>query len=221
MSNRKKAQEFLIKSIEEIAPGIGNKELYEDMFKDMSDSAFSLLMKRVEEGSFTFPIFIPNSKSKVVSVERNLKIGKRLGYDFFTRLKISGREGLPDTITPVKHLVLDLPLRRASQMGSKKISVPDDSRVIDHMSGQATGSSKGARISYPELLLLAGMGLDKTLEELVTVKGGDAGAFRAYNAIVAKYGKVNLKTVRNYYTGVTSVSTLRTFLACMHLRSNL
>ncbi len=218
---RKLVESFIIKYVEKIAPGIGNKEIYQDFFKTLDDEAFDAYMSKLEKGEVKLAIFVPNSKSNVVSVDNNLKIAEELGHDFFTRLFVSGKPGLPDHLTPVKYLVVDLPYRRASQTIAKKIKIPKNNLVIDSLSGQPTGSSKGAKISYPELLILASMGLDNSISELMNVRGGDGKAFMAYNTFIDRYGKVTLDGLKQYSSVVKSTSVLKTFLTAMHIKNNL
>lgn len=219
--NRKKTEDFIISNIEKIAKGLGNKKIYTDFFARLSNKAFDELMTNIEEGKTILPIFIPPNGVKQVSVENNKKVANSLGHDFMSRLTIKGKEGVPDHTTPIKFMVLELPIKRASQMTSKGISVPDDTRVVDSMTGQPTGASKGAKISYPELLMLSSMGLDMSIEELITIRGGDLKAYSAYTGIMSRYGKVSLKNLENFRSGVVSNATLKTYLTAMHLKTNL
>ena len=105
----------------------------------------------LESGKRFLTIIEPNGLDTGLSVENNLKIAEELGHKFFQRLWIEGKEGEPAYLTPIEYLVVDLPIRRASQLLIKKIKVPEHNRVVDVLSGQPTGESKGAKISYPEL----------------------------------------------------------------------
>lgn len=89
------------------------------------------------------------------------------------------------------------------------------------MSGQPTGDSKGSKISFPELQNLAAMGLDNSVIEMMKYRGGDLKGFNAMNAMIARYGTTNLKTLQNYSSGVESTRVLKTFLTSCHLRSTL
>lgn len=221
ISQRKQTEDFIIKYIEKIAPGIGNKEIYQKFFSNLTNVQFADFMDKLEREEINLAIFIPNSKANVVTVENNLKLGKELGYKFFSKLLISGKKDLPDHMTPVEYLVLDLPFRRASQLISKKIKIPKNNRIVDSLSGQPTGISKGAKISYPELLILASMGLDNSITEMINVRGGDNKAFLVYNNFIDKYGKVTLNSLQNFKSVVKSTSTLKTFLTAMHIKSNM
>lgn len=218
---RQRTEDFIIKYIEKIAPGIGNKEIYQKFFSNLSNTQFYDFMNKLEKEEINLAIFIPNSKANVVSIENNLKLAKELGYKFFSKLLISGKKDLPDHMTPVEYLILDLPFRRASQIISKKIKIPKSNRIVDSLSGQPTGISKGAKISYPELLILASMGLDNSIKEMISIRGGDNKAFLVYNNFIDKYGKVTLNSLENFKSIVKSTSTLKTFLTAMHIKTTL
>lgn len=218
--NRKAAEAFILKYIEKIAPKSGNRQMYENRFSKMSDKEFDQYMADLESGKQSIYIIDPNFMDSI-TVENNLEVAKELGHNFFQRLWIKGKKGLPDHLTPIEYMVVDLPVRRASQTLTKKISVPKHQKVIDALTGQPTGESKGAKISYPELQVLAAMGMEDTLVELMKYRGGDNKGHIAYNAMLSKYGRTNLSTLKNYASGVESTTTLKTFLTAAHLKNTL
>jgi len=219
--NRKKAQDFILSYIDKIFPGGDNLKQYQDLFAGMSDVEFDNFMLDLESGKRFLVGTVPNLGRVKVSIENNIKIAKELGYDFFQRLWIGPKDDEPAYLTPVEYMVIDLPIRRQSQHLQKKRSIPENNRVIDQLSGQPTGPSKGAKISYPELQVLAGMNMDSSLVELIKYRGGDKGGYNALNAMVGRYGAANLKTLSNYATGVQSTQTLKIFLTASHLKSTL
>lgn len=219
--NRKAAETFILEYIEKMLPGSPNKGLYEDYFKSMSDEQFDAYMADLESGAKFLVMTSPNFTTPSLSVERNLAIAKELNHDFFQHIWFGEREGTPAYLSPIKYLVVDLPLRRASQLLTKKISIPDDNKVIDNTTGQATGDSGRARVSYSELQILASMGMDECATELFKYRGGDLKGFNALNAMIGRFGSANQKTLGNYASGVESTRTLRTFLTSAHLKNNL
>lgn len=218
---RTKTQNFILKYIEKIA-GSFNRKIYEDkVFKNMSDEDFDQFMKDLKSDKKYLVVYAPNLRQRTISVENNLKVAEELGYNFFQKLWIESTSDVPTYLTPVPYMVLDLPIRRPSQLLIKGISVPDHNKVIDNLTGQPTGESKGAKISYPELQLLTAMGLDKTATELMKYRGGDKGGITAYNNMLSKLGSTNLNALSAYATGVESTRTLKTFLMGMMLKSTL
>lgn len=222
MANRAAAQKRLLDRIESLTPkSKKNRELYESRLKGMSDAEFGRFIERLSNGQESLMIVSPNEEDDGLSIENNFKVADSIGHSFFTKILVVGMEGMPDHVTPVEHMVIDLPIRRVSQTSDKKISVPKSSKVIDSLSGQVTGESKGSAISGPEVQVLAAMGLENTLIEALKYRGGDRQGRAALNGIISKHGHVNLKTLERYQSGVESTNTLRTYLTAMHLKNNL
>jgi len=219
--NRQAAEAIIIKYIKKLSPRSNNDQLYKDLFASMSNAQFDQFMQDLESGKRFLSIIEPNGVDTGLSVENNMKIAEELGHNFFQRLWVQGKEGEPDHLTPIPYLVVDLPVRRASQLLIKKIRVPEHNKVVDVLSGQPTGDSKGAKISYPELQVCSAMGLENSMVELMKYRGGDVNGNKAYNAMLSKLGTTNIKTLGNYASGVESTKTLRTLLNSMMLRSTL
>ena len=220
--NRKQVEDFIIKYIGKIVTGNENTDLYKELFKNMSDKEFQLFMEDLRDGKTTLSIIVPNGNKNIkVNVENNFKLAKELGFDFFQRLKISGSKELPDYTTPNKFLVFKLPIKRASQLLSKKVSIPEDDRSIDILTGQVTGKSRASKLTLPELQLLIGMGMKDSLKELVKIRGGDIGANNATNAMLYKQGKASQKDAEEFSTGVISTKSLKAYFNSMHIRNTL
>ena len=219
--NRKAAENFILTYIKKLSPNSENVNLYKKLFASMDDNAFDALMNDIDSGKRFLCLIEPNGMNTGLSVENNLKLAEELGYKFFQQLWIDGKPGEPAYLTPIPYLVLDLPVRRASQTLTKKIKVPEHNKAIDALSGQPTGESKGAKISYPELQVCASMGLQSSMLELMKYRGGDVKGNKAYNAMINKLGNTNITTLNQYSSGVESNKTLRTFLNSMMLKANI
>lgn len=219
--NRKAAQQFLIDMIDEIAPGGDNKKIYEQLLSEMSDAEFDKLMKSYGDGSSRPVIYSPLGKSNL-DVKRNLQIGKKLGHDFFQKLLIGSTDPKEEPyLTPVKYMVMEVTFRRQAQLLTKKISIPEHNNSMNQLTGQPTGASKSARMSYPETQVLRSMGLEDSLVELLKMRGGDIKGFDTMNRVVARDGTVSLKAIEHLSSGVESTKALKTYLTCMHLESTL
>jgi hypothetical protein len=57
--------------------------------------------------------------------------------------------------------------------------------------------------------------------ELMKYRGGDNKGLIAFNSMLSRYGRVNLKSVEPYASGVESTKSLKTFLTSMMLKSTL
>jgi hypothetical protein len=118
-------------------------------------------------------------------------------------------------------MVLDIPVRRQVQMLTKKMSVPKDNLHIDEMTNQPMDESKGAGISFPELLALYSQGLDSSILEMIKLRGGDEKAYGAMERQIAEQGEVNIEPILEAGTRVKSTETLSVFLKAMHYDNNL
>lgn len=219
---RKSVEDLVLKYIGKIVSGNENKKLYEDLFKSMNDRQFDEFMHKLKNKQATLSVIIPNGNNKIkVNLENNLKIAKELGYDFFQHLKVSAMDDMPAYKTPNKYMVIKLPVRRAAQLLTKKISIPTDSHHVDVLSGQVTGKSKGSKISNPELQVLLGLGLKESILELMKIRGGDQGSNRAMDELLFKQGSASQEQVNKYSTGVASKKTLKAYLNAMMIQNTL
>ena len=216
MNNRAGAETFILNWINKITEDADNVIIYKNLFAKMTNSEFDVFINKS-----MLPISAPNFTKVKLSVERNLKLAKELGHDFFQRIWIGASGGNPTYLTPIPYLVMDLPIRRASQLLIKKLAVADNNKSVDTLTGQLSSTTKGAKISYPELQVLSAMNLDKSITELMKYRGGDSKGFLAMNAMISKYGTANQSTLVNYSSGVESTRLLKTFLTCCHLKNNL
>lgn len=218
--NRKAATAELLAGLEALLPGSENTALYKARLESMSDSEFEEWIKGLQQGTQRVTVFVPNFSKHQIDVSRNLDVAAQWGHDFFQRLWMPG-PNYSYYLTPKKYLVFDLPLRRQAQHLIKKISIPEDNKSVDDLTGQPTGKSKGSKLSYPELQVLAALGLDYSVKELMKVRGGDIKAFNASNTIIAKTGTVSQAEIEPYAGGVESTKTLGTILTAMHLSNTI
>ena len=128
---------------------------------------------------------------------------------------------MPRFLTPNKYFVIKVPVRVASQRIAKKMSIPKHQRIINSITGQPTGDSKGAAFSAPELRLCVAMGLDKTSVELMKYRGGDQRGWAALNASLNRFGNARQDQLQHFASGVVSTATLKTFLTSAHLSNTL
>lgn len=222
--NRKAAEQYLIDFVEKLCPGGENKKLYQDAFAKMSDAEFDKLMQDFESGAARPPVQSPNFGTARLDLERNIKIMESLGKSFWERLWITTTDEDGNTsqyLSPVEYMIVELPLRRQAQLLDKKLSVPEHNRSVDQLTGQPAGDSRSAGISYPELQIMRGMGLDESLLELIKWRGGDVKGFDAMNKTISRDGAVSLKSIAHLAGGVESTASVKVFLTCMHLRNTL
>lgn len=216
--NRAAAEKEILYWINEMIPGSENTKLYKAKFAAMDDVAFEQFIDDLAEGKQQLAIVTPNFADKQIDTGRNLEIAERLGHKFFQRIQMPAKDGMPAYITPVEYMVVDMPLRRQAQILDKKISIPEDNNSVDNFTGQVTGASKGSRMSYPEVQVLAALGLENSLTEFLKYRGGDERGFNAMNTVIGRTGGVSQDAIEPYAGTVRSTHTLKIFLTAMHLR---
>lgn len=174
---RKDAEKFWLDLVEEMFPKSKNRELYEELFGSLNNVEFDALMQRIKNKEVILPVFVENMVGEPVSHKKIMAIGERLGVKFFQRIWLTDAITGKTTLSPERYLIIDLTLRRLSHHLREKISVPTSDAVVDQLSGQATGASKGASITLPELQALSDKKQDVAIEELIKVRGGDKEAY--------------------------------------------
>ncbi len=215
-AKRQKIEEHLFKFIKNISDDF-NEALYKARFAEMSDSEFTEFMNDLNNKKINLSLVQPTGIKNTVTVEKNFKVAKMMNVEIVDNL-------IYKTDTPymvnVPTVMLRLPVKRTVQILSSKIGVPKDNKTIDATTGQATGASKGSRITLPELQLLDSMGLEQSLVELMKVRGGDLGAYRAYSASLENHGQASQEVINQFGTGVVSGQTLRSIHNAMLLDIN-
>lgn len=225
MSKRKETEKFLLDEISGISTSSkGSKilrDFFTDFFKSLNDKEFDNYMKDLKSGKTTLSIIVPNNGDIKVETDNNIKRAKKLGFDFFQHITVPNQQGMPPYTTPQKMMLLMLPIKRPVQLLSKGIAIPEDDKSIDLTTGQVTGKSRATKITYPEVQILAGLGLKKSVKELMKHRGGDLGATNAMNNILYRQGSVDANTIEQYSTGVESLETLKSYWLASHIKSTL
>lgn len=216
--NRKKAEKELLSCIDAILPGSENTRIYQDLLKGMPDNEFDKWIDDLESGKRYLVIIAPELAAVTLDVERNLDLADKWGHNFYERIWMDPQNGAPSYLSNDTYLVVDLPIKRQAQFLIKKISIPEDNRSIDTFTGQPTGKSKGSKISWPELQILAALGgFDETIDEFFKYRGGDLQGFNVMNNMIANTGGVSLNAISSLGTKVKAVQSLSTLLTSMHI----
>ena len=221
MGNRKAATAEIIRLVEKLLPNAGNKEYYEKRLGAMTDEQFDQYMQKLESGQETLSLIAPNLHDVKLTVENNLAIAKEIGHEFFEQLWLTDPTTGRVYLTPQKHLVIALPVRRQQQLLVKKIAIPQHNRSSDDLTGQPTGDSHGSSLSFPELQVMYAQGFDRSIEEFIKFRGGDLKALRAMSLQLIETGSANQDSIKRTPTKVKSTETLSTFLKGMHLANTL
>ena len=220
-NNYKDVQQFIINFVESILPGGGNKEMYTSLFERMSDKEFKEYMEVIKKRGY-LDIVVPNLSKVKLNTARNIAIGKKYGHEFFERVWIKHSDpNKPSYLSNEKYMIVHFQVKRQSQHSIKGISTSEDNKRLDQLTGQPTGDSRAAKVSYPEAQLINGMNLPVSLVELEKMRGGDIGMFNAMKSSLSTTGKVSMAAIADRATGVESTRNLNIFLTCAHLKNNL
>lgn len=219
---RKEVEKIILDGIAKVTVGDSNVKLYKELFSKMTDKDFDQYMRDLHDKNQTLCVIMPQgSKKDTVTTEQLSRAARSLGFDFFERLTFSGNEMRSGYTTKNKYLVMRFPVRRAQQLLTKKISVSDGNDRINVATGQVIDESKSSKISKPELNVLIGIGLQNSAKELMSIRGGDLGGARAFTKFLVDDGMVRQSDVEQFKTGVLSTNTLISYLAGMHIKTNL
>lgn len=221
MSKRSEVTNFIAEAIDKILPDGFNKKQILDFLNQKTDKEFEEYLINLKSGKERLTIIAPNGREIKLDLERNFKVAKEYNINFFKRIWFDTPDGKGRYLSEDKYMVVKLPVRRQAQLLVKKISIPEDNKSIDALTGQPAGKSKGSRISYPEVQMLAAMGLNNTLSEFMKYRGGDIKGFNAMNTMIQRTGGVSLRAIEPYAGKVKSTETLSSYLTAMHLQNNL
>lgn len=216
---RKKVQDFILAHIKMLDPDGDNAVRYTKFFEALTDAQFDDYMKDLKDNRDQIYIFVPPLKT-VLKMENILKVNDALGMDLFERVWLKDTATGNTYLTPQKYLILELPIRRFRQYLQHKLSVPDDDKKIDLLSGQVVKPDKAASLSYVEMQTLAARDLHHTIAELAKYRGGDIHAYADFRRQLEENGTANVSLDG---TGSMARSTviLDVFLSGMHIDSNI
>ncbi len=215
-ATRKAVEAFILKHLDIIDPSKTNSQLYTNLFKSMSDAALlRLIEKRV-------PIYMPNDGPVYIDPPKVVEAAKReFGYDFYQHAYFTDPKTGVVSKTVFKHMVMDVPVRRQTQMIEKKASMPVHNRTIDKMTNQPTGASKSSSFSFPQAYVMFSKGYDQSLGELLQDRGGNMKAYRVIDRQIRLTGSASRNFPGREKTKTKSVQTLGIIYKGMHLGNSL
>lgn len=207
--------------LEHAFPDTGSADLYVDYINSFSDKQFEEWVKRLESGEETLTANVPINGKFKITYEHMMDVAKKIGHDFYQQLILTDPETGQEIVTPIKHFVTDIVIRRQVQLFWKKMATASNSRKRNMLTGQPIHESKGSSFSYPEANALKGRGMRNTLIEFMKGRGGDTTAYAAINNLIARDGHVSINDILHLPSRATAVDTLSSYFTAMHLRNNL
>lgn len=221
--NRKRAMEQLLSDIALLddSPNKDNVRYYADLMAKMTNEQFEAFVERVAKGEEFIQIKAPNFQSKLPSFEKLLDISKKIDCPLFERVWMTDRATGVRYLTPHKYPILFLPLRSQSQSLMSKISVAPNNNTIDNLTGQPTGDSKTSTLSFVEQQVLTTHGVNRGVEELIRVRGGNLRALAQFEKQFLEKGEASLSAPGMEQGRVVSLDTSSKMLLSMHIDNNL
>lgn len=191
---KKKILDFICKLCDTMEPSGLNSKRYRQIIGQMNDKEFDQFMNYMQEGKWQLHLVAPNM---VVNLQNEdlLKACDLIGLDLFQRVWMYDRATGRKYLTDNKYMFVKLPIRRQQQFLDEKISVPDNDRTIDGLTGQVTGDSRACSITNPEIQILAARGLDKTMQELVNIRGGNIHGYSEFRRMLEENGEADLDMI--------------------------
>jgi hypothetical protein len=188
MSKRKNAERAILEFANDIDPSGRTTTIYQTLFKKFDDKAFDAFMVKLRDYGY-IPVYIAVADGVKIKEDELLALADKLGHDFWDHIVIEDVAlGEPYT-TPKTYFTTYGIIRRQSQTQEHGISVADNYNVVDTMTGQTVGNSKGAGFSYPEILLAIGSDNTDMLAEFLRFRGGDNAAGREMIRSIMQEGK--------------------------------
>lgn len=197
-----------------------NQDLYKELFATMSDEEFDKMMVRIRDKETFFPLFVPNMDDMRIDPDLVMEYGKELGAKFFHRIIFIDPLTGMEVMSEKEHLCLYQSTRRQSQHLEYKISTSENDKKVDVLTGQATGDSKSASMSQPEILILGNKGHVKAAVELVNVKGGNDKAYQNMIKQISETGGFSVEAAIADESRPKVVASVAKFLRGAHIDNN-
>lgn len=220
---RKKMEKLIYDTFDALDPTHRNKEKYEKMFSNMSDTQFDKFFKDLFSSESSYLILNVCDYEidlKIEDIERaakvlNIPLFEKVAFPHYTLDKehvVVSKEPIPVGYCHVK---------RTQQTLAKKngLSTSIDTRAS--LTGQVTGGDKNGRESDLENSMLISLGMTEALKELNGPRADDyVMKQQMYTAINSK-GYVRLSDLDSDPANKTTLNTVNTYLLGMGLNSDL
>ena len=209
---------YICKIMNALEPSKINSTRYRKFLEQMSQKDFTNYMKNLKDEKDQVYLVAPN-------LEINMKIEDIQKAAELTKTKLFSKVWLIDPETKKRYLtnreypILQLPVRRMEQFLDHKLRVPNDDKTIDGLTGQVTGDDAMRSFSAQESRVMHGRGLDKTLIEILKIRGGDVDTYGEFKRQLEETGSCDTSTITSA-TRVKSAHSLNVFLKGMLIDNN-
>ena len=223
---RKKVQDMIDGVLKALDPSGINAQKYRNKFQTMNDAEFDKYIKEFlndDKSQIRCDIEEFGDNSRKIMWENVEKAAKIIGVKLFEYIYMPHLSSNSDR--PVRSrqpvLVGYINIKRPQQLVTKKTGLILDDTDTDVMTGEAKGDSKGGTMTGMENELLAGVGANTVLSEIIGARGDNVTEYQAMTAEISEKGSVSLSDIK---TGVFDKPTLLQadlFLSAMGIKTDL
>lgn len=225
-TKRKQIEEIVDSTLRLMDPTGINARKYKDMFQVMSDDEFKDWIEKFladEKSNFRLDIEEFGDGSRSLKFENVEKAADALGIKLFEYVYLPHVSSNPNRPIRTKQPVLVgyLNIKRPQQLVTKKTGLSLNDTDVDEMTGEAKGDSKGGTTTGIENELLAGVGGDIILSEIIGARGDNTTEYDNMISSISENGSVKLSDIK---TGVYDKPTLLAadlYLMAMGLKTDL
>ena len=209
----------IVEIMDILDPSGTNTARYKNMFKGFSAAQYKAYIGLLKKGELQIYLDAPNGVIKL-TMPNIFKAAAKLGTKIFERIwltdAVTGREYL----TNEKYAILNVSIRRLQQFIDKKLRIPNSDMKVDAATNQVVAEDNASNISNPEAQVMQAKGLQKTLVELMKVRGGDAASYAEARRQMEGTGELSLETSIVEGSHARSSVMLDSLLRGLNLDSN-
>ena len=176
-------KEEILKYLESMIGDLSSKtvQIYRDKFEGMSDAQITKFFKDGNE----IKLFV---KDDEVTQKKVDDLIKRTGYVTEERIVYPEKK---NATSIHKMMVLPVQIRRLQQVSTTESNSNVDAEVRNKVN-QAVRESRTAQLTDTEVAMMAGVGLDKTLSELLSARSDNQMMKNTMNRLIREKGSFSL-----------------------------
>lgn len=198
---RKKVEELIDKTLSLMDPSGVNAKKYRNMFQTMSDKQFADWITRFladDKSNIRVDIEEFGDSSRNLKYENIEKAANYIGIKIFEYVYLPHVSSNPNRPIRTKQPVLVgwLNVKRTQQFVTKKTGLTTTDNDRDDMTGSAKGDAKGGTTTGIENELLAGVGGDVILSEIVGARGDNVTEYDNMLKEINQTGSVKLADIK-------------------------
>lgn len=205
-------KEEILKYLEDMIGDLSSQtvQIYKDKFNGMTDQQ---IIKFFKEGN-QIKLFV---KDEEVTQKKVDTLIKRTGYVTEEQIVYPEKNG---TKSIHKMMVLPVQIRRLQQVSTTESNSSINSDVRNKVN-QAVRESRTAQLTDTEVAMMAAVGLDNTLSELLSARSDNQLMKSKMNQLIREKGEFSLKELPKTPTSRNSLLYIDALYKGMHLATDL